>query len=351
MGKATHGYGVAHNVLMDATDDLAHRLLEAHVAFHVAELRGPGFAALVEREIDHALHDAAKLTLEQVVSREHVKAVAAKYVARFELPGAIPDVVGEVAVRVRAHDANDVELGELLPRRHVAAAASKIGELRAVREWLAVQITESSSVQAWLAGYLRALMAGAVDSNLRLAKKVPGVSLGLSLGGKIAGGAVREADQRSREMAEQAAVAILQRSRENILTSLTDDDVEAAVLEVWDGASGRPVRALLDAIDDDDLVDVASILYDGWLDVRGAAYLTALVDTGVDYIFDTYGELTLDALLGEFGIDRADLVEEAMRFAPDALAALDEKGVLADAIRRQLQRFYDSPQAREILAT
>lgn len=335
---------------MAASPDLAARLLEAHVAFHVRELRGPGFARLVEREIDHALADAARLTLGQVITREHVKAVAGKYVARFELPGAIPDVVGEIAMRVRAHRANDVALGEVLPRRHIAAAASKIGELRAVREWLAVQITESPSVQAWLAGYLRSLMAGAVDTNLRLAKKVPGVSLGLSLGGKLAGGAVREADQRTREMAEQAAIAILQRSRENILTSMTDDDVEAAVLELWDAASGRPIRELLEAIDDDDLVDAASILYDGWLDVRTDGYLAALIDTGVDYIFDTYGSMTLDALLGEFGIDRADLVEEAMRFAPDALAALDEAGVLAATLRRQLARFYESDEAHAILA-
>ncbi len=333
---------------MAAPPDLAHRLLDAHVAFHVQELRGRAFATLVEREIDHALADAGRLTLQQVVTREHVKAVAGKYVARFDLPGAIPDVVGEVAVRVRAHPANDVALGEVLPRRHIAAAATKIGELRAVREWLAVQITESPSVQAWLAGYLRALMAGAVDSNLRLAKKVPGVSLGLSLGGKLAGGAVREADQRSREMAEQAAVAILQRSRENVLTSMTDEDVEAAVLEIWDAAAQRPIRELLDAIGDDDLIDAASIAYDGWLDLRGESYLAALIDTGVDYIFDTYGAMTLDALLSEFGIERADLLEEALRFAPDAIAALDEAGVLGDMIRRQLARFYESDEANAI---
>ena len=335
---------------MAASPDLAQRLLDAQVAFHVQELRGDAFVALVEGEVDHALADAARLTLGQVITREQVKAVAGKYVARFELPGAIPDIVGEIAVRVRTHPANDVELGEVLPRRHVAAAANKIGELRAVREWLAVQITESPSVQAWLAEYLRALMAGAVDSNLRLAKKVPGVSLGLSLGGKLAGGAVREADQRSREMAEQAAVAILQRSRENILTSMTDEDVEAAVLEIWDSASGRTIRELLDAVDDDDLVDAASILYDGWLEVRGETYLAALIDTGVDFIFDTYGDMTLDALLGEFGIERADLVEEAMRFAPTVIAALDDAGMLAETLRRQFARFYDSDEARAILA-
>jgi hypothetical protein len=335
---------------MDAPTDLAGRLLEAQVAFHVAELRGEGFAALVEHEVDHALARAGELTLGQVIDRDTVKAVATKYVARFDLPGAIPETVGEIATRVRAHPGNEVPVGDVVPRRHVVAMVGKVAELRAVREWIAVQITESPSVQAWLAGYLHSLTTGAVESNLRLAKKVPGMSLGLSLGGKLAGGAVREADQRSREMAEQAAAAILQRSRERILTSMSDEDVEAAMLEIWDGAADRPVRELLDGIADDDLVDFASIVYDGWLEVRDNAYLVALVDTGVDYIFDTYGATRLDALLREFGLDRSDLVEEAMRFAPDAISALDDAGVLAETLRRQFARFYESDEARVILA-
>ena len=334
---------------MAAPEDIADRLLEAHVAFCVRELRGADFAALVAQEVEHALVRAREITLHEVIDRDQVKAVAAKYVARFDLPAAIPEVVGEIATRLRVHPANDAPLGEVLPRRHVVAAAAKVAELRAVREWIAVQITESTAVQTWLAGYLRSLTTGAVESNLRLAKKVPGVSLGLSLGGKIAGGAVREADQRSREMAEQAAVAILAKSRENILTSLTDADVEQALLEMWDGAADRPLRDLLAAVADDDLVDVASILYDGWLDVRAHAYLRALIDTGVDYFFDTYGTFALDDLLNEFGLDRADLVEEALRFAPAAIVALDEAGLLADLLRRQLTRFYHSDDARALL--
>ena len=40
-----------------------------------------------------------------------------------------------------------------------------------------------------------------------------------------------------------------------------------------------------------------------------------------------------------------------MRFAPTALAALDENGVLDDLVRRQLARFYRSPEALAVLST
>jgi hypothetical protein len=333
----------------DIASERARRLLDAHVAFELAELQGPRFAELVEREVDHALDVAARLTLGQVVRREDVVAVATKYVAQFALPGAIPEIVGDLAGRIRAHEANDVTLGELVPRAHVSALITKIAAMRPVREWIAVQITESPAVQTWLADYLRSLTAGAVENNVRLAKKVPGVSLGLSLGNRIAGGAVREADQRTREMTEQAAIAILTRSRANILAKTRDEDVEAALVDLWDRAAPREIGDLLATVDDDDLVDVASILYDAWLDLRDHAYLLAMVETGIDHVFDRYGEMPLDELLAEFGLGRDDLVQEALRFAPPAIDALAAEGVLDDLLRRQFARFYDSEQAQAVL--
>ena len=39
-----------------------------------------------------------------------------------------------------------------------------------------------------------------------------------------------------------------------------------------------------------------------------------------------------------------------MRFAPPAIAALDDAGLLAETLRRQFARFYESDEARAILA-
>ncbi len=338
-------------MVTDPPADLAARLLAAHTRFVVAELRGPGFGALVAAEVDNVLTRAAAVTLSEVVDRGSVKDVALKYVARFDLPAAIPEVVGEVGTRVRAHPANDTELGAVVDRRHIAAFAERVAAIRPVREWLAVQLTENPAIQAWLADYLHSLTTGAVETNLRLARKVPGVSLGLTLGNRIAGGAVREAELRSREVAEQAAGALLQRWRTGLLTAMSDEDIAELLMSVWDDAAARPMQELLDAVDDDDLIDLLSIGYDGWLDLREHPYLAAMVRTAVDYVFDTYGDMPLDQLLAEFGITRDDLVEEAMRFGPSALEALDEAGLLEQIVRRQLARFYESPEALAVLST
>jgi hypothetical protein len=312
-------------------------------------LRGEGFAVLVATEVDHALDRARLLTLDQVIDRAEVKAVAAKYVAGFTLPGAIPEIAGEIATRLRSHPANDAALGTVLPRRHVTEIVEKIAELRPVRELIAARLAASPSIQAWLAGFLRSLATDAVASNRRLVTRVPGVSSALSAGERLAAPALREADQLSREVTERAAVTLLRRWRDRVADSLRDDDVAAAILEVWDGVADRPVRDLLDELDDGDLVDLLVVGYDTWLEIRTSDYLRALIDTGVDYFFDTYGGFALTDLLAEFGLGREDLIEEALRFAPRVIDALDEAGLLADLVRRQLSGFYASPEARAIL--
>jgi len=333
--------------------DLAERLLEAHVAHQVAELRGPGFPALVEAEIDHALARAAEITLDDVVDRVQVKAVAAKYVASFTLPGAIPELVGDLAARLRVHPANEATVAEVLPRRHVEALVGKVAELRAVREWLAAQIAASPAVQAGVADYLRSMATGAIETNRRIASRLPGVGTAWSMGEKLANvsGATREADQRSREIAEKAAVSLLQRWRDSMLDSVTDESVLTGLMEVWDGVSDRPMSAVVESLGEDDLIDLVVVAYEAWLELRVGDYLPSLIDTGVDYFFDTYGAFSLADLLAEFGLGRDDLVEEALRFAPPAIEALAERGILDDLVRRRLASFYSSPAAQAILSS
>lgn len=330
--------------------ELAVRLLDAHVAHEVRQLRGERFAQLVSREVEHALADASRLTLDRVMDRASVKAVAGKYVETFRLPAAIPEIAGEIATRLRSHPANDVPLGELVGRPAVEEVVAVLAEMRSVRVQILRGLATSATLQAGMGGLVHGLAAGAVGSGRRLAKRVPLVSTGVTVAEKVAGGALAGVDQRSRELAEQAARLLLGYLGDNMASSVSDDELRTAVLEVWDALATRPVREFLDLISDEDLIDLFVAAFQVWLDLRGSGYVTALVDSGVDFFFDTYGSTTLDRLLEEFGLGRDDLVEEALRFGPPVIEALAETGLLDALVRRHLEAFYLSPEAQELLA-
>ena len=329
------------------------RLLDAHVAFVVRELTGESFAALVRTEVDWVLDRSEGIALNDVVDRETVTAVAVKYATRVTLAGAIPDVAGEIAARFRAHPANERRLGQIVPRAQAEALAHKLAELQPVRRRLATLVAGSPVAQTWLAGYLRSIALWPVTTNRRIAGRVPGVNrafaLGERVGGRLVGGAVTEADLRTRELADSAAAALLQQWGHGLADGVSDDEFAEALLTVWDQAAQRPVRELLDAVEDADLIDLVVLAFETWLELRDGDYVPALIRMGVDHFFDTYGSYPLSELLGEFGLERGDLVEEALRFGPTTITTLAASGDLEAFVRRQLARFYDSADAQAAL--
>ncbi|MFJ9391070.1 hypothetical protein ACIRON_19765 [Nocardioides sp. NPDC101246] len=338
--------------------DLARRLLDAHVAHEMAALRGVRFLDLVTGEIDFALGAASGLTLDQVMPRDLIKEVALKYVSTFRLPGAIPEVAGALATRLKAHPANDTQLGKVVSRPRIDELVEALVEMRTLRQQVLRSLAENSGIQAGVGTLVRGTARGAVDTGRRLADNLPGGSFGFSIAERVAGrmadtmkgtpvGAA--VDQSARELAERGAGALLGYLSDTAATSVTDEEVHDALLEVWDALATRPVREIADLVDDEQLVALFVGLYQVWLDIRDSEYLQALVDTGVDFFFDTYGSFTLDRLLEEWGLGRDDLVEEALRFGPPVIEALAEAGVLEQLVRRRLSSFYDSPEARALL--
>lgn len=328
---------------------LAEQLLDAHVAHELAALRGDRFEEQVVVEIDHLLATLGTLRLDQVMRRDLITDVALKYVATFRLPGAIPEIAADIAARVRSHPANEVPLGDLVGRARVAELVSVVAEMRGIRERILRGMADNATLQSGVGEVMRGLAIGPLATGRRIAKRVPLVSSGIDAAEKLGAGLLDGADQRSREVAERAAGVLLGYLGENAADTVSDDELRAAVLEVWDALATRPLSELVGTVSEGQLVDVFVAIYQLWLDLRTTPYIAAAVASGVEVFFDTYESFTLHDLLAEFGLDREDLVEEARRFGPPVLDALAEAGVLEGLIRRRLAGFYSSPEARALL--
>lgn len=337
------------------------RLLEAHVAHEVATLTGEGFAELARAEVEHALGVAGDLPLERVVPRAAVAAVADKYVASFRLPGAIPSVAGDVARRVRRVLPADATLGDVVDRASVAEVVAVLAEMRTARERLLRGVATSASLQAGVADAVHGAARGAWVRARRTAERVPGAGLGLRVSARLgtavtdrvapglASGLGAGIDQRGREAAEVAAGLALALLGSGAADAIGDEEVVALALELWDDLAARPLGEVVDAVSEEHLDALVAAVYGVWLDLRTSEELRALVAAGVEWFFDTYGATPLAALLEEFGLGVDDLVEEAVRFGPPALAALADAGVLTVLVRRRLEGFYRSPAATDAL--
>jgi hypothetical protein len=275
--------------------------------------------------------------------------VARKYATTIEIPGSIPELASEIADRIYAHPAQDVNrLDEVIASKHVEAFTTKLLELPLVQE----RLMESPLVVEIVAEWLYRIGVDTAAQNRDLAGRIPGVASLLGVGGSLLGKAAPDAgvdfDTRMRDLAEQTARLLLRRAK-GTANSPGEPWVQDAVIEKWREQADKPVSSLKDYVTQDDLEDLLILVYDLWVGLRETAYLHALIDEGVDFFFDKYIDFTLLDLLEEFGIGRADLVEEAHRFAPPIIDLLRANGMLRAFLRRQLEPFFTSPGTLALL--
>ena len=331
--------------------DLAARLLDAQVAFLLADAEPDRIGPLLEAEISAGLDAAARLRLTDMVNREQVAAVARKYATTFTIPGSIPELANEIADRIYAHSAHDEHrLSEVIAARHVEAFVTKLLELPLVRD----RLLTSPLLTEVAAELLYRVATEAAAQNRDLAARIPGVSTLLGAGGSLLGRAAPDAavefETRMRELSAQTARLLLRRAGSH--TDQREDPwITETVLDLYRNGADRPMGAFREYVTQEDLEDLFVLGYDFWLTLRETEYLAELIDEGVAFFFDKYAEATLLDLLEEFNITRADLIEEAERFAPPILATLRANGMLEAFLRRRLAPFYASPAARELLGT
>ena len=89
--------------------------------------------------------------------------------------------------------------------------------------------------------------------------------------------------------------------------------------------------------------------YEYWLAFRKTSYYAYLIDSGVDFFFNKYGDSSLSLILEEVSVEKSMMVDDAMRFAPPIIELLKEKGILADFLRRRLEPFFFSESTLAIL--
>ncbi len=333
----------------DSAPTRADALLDAQVAFLLRDLTEERFATLAAEEIDHALDAARTLTLDEVVDRAAVQAVARKYVASFRISrGAIPELIGQVAGRLYDHPVHDEHpIGAILDEALVAPVAEKLlgpGPLRA----RVLEATARNPVAirglAWL---LQRIVVDARTQAERLPGLGPLLEAGLRAVTAVAPGPTELVDAQLRELSERVARVLL-REAERAGQS-EDDGLVEAVLELLAEVEDEPVGRFRTLLAREDLEDLLVIAYELWMQLREHPWLLALVDEGVALFFDEYGAVPLRDLLEEIGLTREDLLEEAQRFGPRALTVLQEAGLLEAFLRRRLAPFFASDEARALL--
>lgn len=325
-------------------DPLAQRLLDAQVEFGVRQLRGENYHALVLDEVEHALAEASQITLAEAVTPEMIKNTAAKYAVQVPVEGAIPELVGEIAARLHLLTATaDTSLGEVVDGRRFGELSAAVADMGVTRRALDRILSSEDFAELCATLVQHAIEESVTESGQAIARTRVGRVLA-GLGTRVASGAVDRLEHRAESLARRGTRFVLARARAD------EDLLVETVNDLWRRNIDNSLASVLSVVSSDDVEDLIVLVFEFWRTFRDTDYFRTLLDEGIEQFFDKYGDTSLYDLLVELGVGREDMIEEALRFGPPVIGMLDERGFLADILRRRLIPFYVSEEFRAALA-
>ncbi len=322
-------------------DDLGTRLLEAQIAFARRQLRDTAYHALVIDEVDHALAVASSLSLAEAVTPEMIKAVAAKYAVQVPVEGAIPELVGEIASRLHRHPVNEsTRLDEVIDSRSFEKLLTTVTEMDLTGRILHA-VSESPVTEDAVASVLQSAAGSAADDASRALARNAVTRTVAGVAARALRPALPALGQRADAAARRGVRFALHR-----VAADGDETLAEAARDFWRRHRDSALTEHRGIVTDGDLEDVVVLIFEFWRTFRDTDYFRALLDEGIDHVFDKYGDASLYELLAELGVGREDMIEEALRFGPPVIATLDERGVIEDLLRRRLTPFFESEEYR-----
>ena len=147
---------------------------------------------------------------------------------------------------------------------------------------------------------------------------------------------------------EQQLSQALLKQLSNIIM-LPNDELAEIVLEIWSDIKTRSMQDTFSNVEAIDVEDFFILVYETWKLVRKTEYLQELVLQAVAGFYEYFAEYSLQELLNAVGLNEQDLHQEAYRFAPYCLKALDDAGILVELIKAFIAPFYEAERTSALI--
>lgn len=329
--------------------DKASQLLDAHITFVCDQLTGKNFQGLVEEHVDAALVDIRKLKLNDVVSSKQVTSTALFYASEMDISPAIPELVGEIGRRVYQHPGHDdTRLEDLIDNKRFKEFARKGAEMSELRERIIRESISNPMYSELIGDVLYHGIKNYISDN-PLTKRIPGAQSMMKLGKGLMDKATPNLEEGLKKYVNHNIKSSLQESERFLLTHFNDDALYNLALDVWEKIKHHNISEFKKYVREEDLEDAFVIGFDYWRTLRKTSYYTGLIEAGVNFFFEKYGDSSLNEILDEMGVSRDMIVRDVMLYVPGTLKALKKKKLLEPFVRRALQPFYETEAVATLL--
>ena len=329
---------------------LAQQLLELHIQHELAAFNPDKLINWARNESSSLFEWLQTTQLTQFVTAKQIKTVIKTNVVEDDVPGAIAEIAGEAATSLfTSAKHKKTALKDIVSRAEYESFVDKLIELEEQRKQGLDKIIDLPLYGDLISGVVyQAITRYIYESNI-LSKKVPGVSSMLKMSKNVLNKAAPKLgsgiEDSVKSYITDSLEFILDESKSFLNESVTDEQLKASALDLWDMLEDKTLGEFQQGMDSIDLSEFVVLGYEFWKHFRKSKYFKHAYETIVDYFFDKYGSVEFSILLDDFMITPERVMKEVELFAPLVLNTLIDSGQLEGLIRRRLADFYESKAA------
>lgn len=327
------------------SQQLAQALLLEQVRFAKQQLLNSPHTEQLQQFIQHTLQYAEQIQLHDVIQVEQLQQVVEKYALQLNLGPELLEFIGSISQHLHLYIiGTQTCFSELLSDDTFEQWLNKILELDQARLYLRELIQNNEKTQQislQLANQILEKYTPWLDQ-LRKPNNVQN-----RYGQRILHFLQEQQQTIEFKLEQQLSKAILEQLGE-VLT-LPKNELAEMVLHLWSDIKHHHVSDYLNHIEAIDVEDFFILVYESWRGMRQSNYIRQLINEGIQAFYDHFADSDLKSLLQAVGLDQQDLLEEAQRFAPYALQALERLQLLDSMLEGLLRPFYEASGTHQVI--
>ncbi len=332
----------------------AEKLLDAHVAHELAQLKGKKLKKNINRDVDLVWKWMERTSVLKIANKDSVKEFLDRNVKSKETPEGLKHFIEDLLNYLYIiYKEDKTKLTSIVEKDHFDNIVDEIAEQKELRDKIIERAVGNPFYAEVITNTLFNGIKSFTSSDDGVAKKVPGASSFLKFGQGILNSAIpnleETIDKNVKKFISTNARKIIGQSERYIKEQLDEARIKEFAGEVWNKMEGISVGNIVDNIDSDDFEKGIKISDEVWTDLKSNEFFDGLVEDILDHFFTYHEESNIADVLTDLSID-TDLIKKEMLIGSDmVLSALNENGFLESFIKIRLKDFYDSDVVNDIL--
>lgn len=326
------------------SEQLAQALLLEQVAFYKHQLTTQLSAEFFQQFIQLFLQNAPNILLKEVIELEQIQAVVRRYAFEMQLGAGLLELIGEIAKRVHIFAIHSpAKLIDVFSDQQFDIWLAKLLELENIRHYLNRFFKESPSTQQFCQYIATTTLHNRLPKFFQhVDEDAAGLLNKFEWSHKLKNFSQRQQQRLEQKLEDHIAQFIQEQLAE--LTLVSNDDLEALVRNVWEDHKNKALSEYTTQVSSLDVEEFFVMLYEYWKELRQSSFIQDLILYGVKVFYDFYQDESLEEVFAAIGLEESDLQNEAVRFYPKVVKALDEHEMLEPIIQLILKPFYQSTQ-------